>query len=166
MLIRVCLGRIGCSVARRLLTHVVNEIRTPLARRLKAQYSLHLFHARARLDLPTFEDPLVQRQLEEASSTSGSIAYDTLMMGWGIVSTLIQVVSQISVLAQVLGAQRDGVLLAILSFATSMSDWVNRWNVLGTQQGMREPFLARHLLSICQCGPRQPRTRTIYRWSA
>ena len=134
-LFRICVGRVACSVARRILTHVLSELRGPLARRLKAQYSLHLFRARARLDLPTFEDPLVQRQLEDASSTSGSIAYDTLVMGAGIVSTLVQVVSQVSVLANVLGGQRDGILLALLSFATSMSEWVTRWNVFATEQG-------------------------------
>ena len=129
------MGRVACSIARRLLSHALASLRGPLARRLRAQYSLHLFRARARLDLPTFEDPLVQRQLEEASSTSGSIAYDTLVMGAGIVSTLVQVVSQVGVLAQVLGGQRDGWLLAGLSFATSMGDWVTRWNVFATHQG-------------------------------
>ncbi|KAM5537530.1 hypothetical protein V8D89_008857 [Ganoderma adspersum] len=133
-LFHICVGRVACSVARRILNHVLSELRGPLSRRLKAQYSLHLFRARARLDLPTFEDPLVQRQLEEASSTSGSIAYDTLVMGAGIVSTLVQVVSQVSVLASVLGGQRDGILLALLSFATSMSEWVTRWNVFATEQ--------------------------------
>ncbi len=77
----------------------------------------------------------MQRQLEDASSTSGSIAYDTLVMCAGIVSTLVQVVSQVSVLASVLGGQRDGILLALLSFATSMSEWVTRWNAFATEQG-------------------------------
>ncbi|KAI0716195.1 P-loop containing nucleoside triphosphate hydrolase protein, partial [Cerioporus squamosus] len=123
-LFRICAGRVGCSVARRLLNHALNEIKGPLSRRLKAQYSLHIFRARARLDLPTYEDPLVQRQLDEASSTSGSIAYDSVMMAGNIVS----------VVAQVLGGQRDGLLLAILCFATSMSDWMKRWNVFGLEQ--------------------------------
>ncbi|EJF56118.1 P-loop containing nucleoside triphosphate hydrolase protein [Dichomitus squalens LYAD-421 SS1] len=134
LLFHICVGRVACSIARRLLNHALPSLRGPLARRLRARYSIHLFHARARLDLPTFEDPLVQRQLEEASSTSGSIAYDTLVMGTGIVSTLLQVVSQVGVLAQVLGGQRDGWLLAMLSFATSMGDWVTRWNVFATEQ--------------------------------
>ena len=135
-LFKICVGRLVCSVAQRVCSWAQNEIRGPLFRRLKAQSSLHLFRARARLDLPTFEDPLVQRQLDEASSASGSIAYDSIVMGTSIISTLLQVVSQVSVLAQVLGEQRDGALLAMLSFAASMSDWVTRWNVLGTEQGM------------------------------
>ena len=77
----------------------------------------------------------MQRQLDEASSTSGSIAYDSVMMASNIVSTLLQVISQVSVVAQVLGGQRDGLLLAILCFATSMSDWMQRWTVLGSEQG-------------------------------
>ncbi|KAI8983177.1 P-loop containing nucleoside triphosphate hydrolase protein [Trametes punicea] len=134
ILFRICLGRIACTIGQRLLSHARQELRQPLSRRLKQQYSLHLFQARARLDLPTFEDPLVRRQLEEASSTSGSIAWDTLVMASGIASTAIQVVSQVSVLARVLGAQQDGVLLAILSFSASLSDWVTRWNVLAQGQ--------------------------------
>ncbi|KAL7285975.1 hypothetical protein ACG7TL_001090 [Trametes sanguinea] len=134
LLFRVCLGRIACTLGRRVLNYSRQELRGPLSRRLKQQYSMHLFYARARLDLPTFEDPMVQRQLEDASSTSGSIAWDTLVMASGIVSTAIQVVSQVSVLARVLGAQQDGVLLAILSFSSSLSDWVTRWNVLANGQ--------------------------------
>ncbi|KAI0757800.1 P-loop containing nucleoside triphosphate hydrolase protein [Daedaleopsis nitida] len=133
-LFRVSLGRLVCSVAHRLLARALSRIRMPLSRRLKAAYSLHFFHARARLDLPTFEDPLVQRQLEEASSSSGSIAYNTVIMAGSIIATLLQVISQVSVLAQVLGGQRDGVLLALLSFGASMSEWVTRWNVLGNEQ--------------------------------
>ena len=72
---------------------------------------------------------------KDASSASGSIAYDTLMMASGIAATLLQVVSQVSVLASVLGGQRDGVLLAVLSFATSMSDWVTKWNAFTTERG-------------------------------
>ncbi|KAI0820613.1 P-loop containing nucleoside triphosphate hydrolase protein [Trametes gibbosa] len=134
LLFRICVGRIACTLGRRILGHAIQELRGPLSRRLKQQYSLHLFHARARLDLPTFEDPMVQRQLEEASSTSGSIAWDTLVMASGIVSTAIQVISQISVLTQVLGTQQDGALLAILSFSASLSDWVTRWTVLANGQ--------------------------------
>lgn len=78
---------------------------------------------------------MVQRQLEEASSTSGSIAWDTLVMASGIVSTSIQVVSQVTVLTQVLGAQQDGFLLAVLSFSASLSEWVTRWTVLANGQG-------------------------------
>ncbi|KAI0770932.1 P-loop containing nucleoside triphosphate hydrolase protein [Trametes elegans] len=126
LLFRICLGRIACTFGRRILDYALQELRVPLARRLKLQYSLHLFHARARLDLPTFEDPMVQRQLEDASSTSGSIAWDTLVMASGIASTAVQVVSQLSVLAQVLGAHQDGVLLALLSFGASLSDWLTR----------------------------------------
>ena len=36
---------------------------------------------------------------------------------------------------------RDGVLLAMLSFAASMSDWLTRWNVLGTEQGTLRGFM-------------------------
>lgn len=57
------------------------------------------------------------------------------MMAGSIVSTLLQVVSQVSVVAQVLGGQPDGLLLAVLCFATTMSDWMGRWNFLKAEQG-------------------------------
>ena len=77
---------------------------------------------------------------------SGSIAYDTLVMGAGIVSTLVQVVSQVGVLARVLGGQRDGVMLALLSFGTSMGEFVTRWNTLTTEKGASpNPYAWREL---------------------
>lgn len=90
---------------------------------------------------------MVQRQLEEASSTSGSIAWDTLVMASGIVSTSIQVVSQVTVLTQVLGAQQDGFLLAVLSFSASLSEWVTRWTVLANGQGDYPVFWAHYVLN-------------------
>ncbi|OBZ79057.1 hypothetical protein A0H81_00110 [Grifola frondosa] len=102
-------------------------LRISLAR-IACTYSIHLFHARARLDLPTFEDTAVQRQLEDASTSSGhGLAWDTLQMGIHIMSAAVQVVSQVGVLGSVLSGQRDGFLLAIISFSASAFDWFNTY---------------------------------------
>ena len=127
VLLRISAGRVACSVAKRFLNYFKSRLSYILNARLKQHFSVHLFHARARLDLPTFEDPAVQRQLEAASSMSshGSIAWDTVNMVVGAGSTSIQIVSQVSVLASVLRGQQGGLLLAALSFAQSVFDWKN-----------------------------------------
>ncbi|KXN84813.1 Putative multidrug export ATP-binding/permease protein YgaD [Leucoagaricus sp. SymC.cos] len=98
-------------------------------------YSVHMFHAMARLDLPTFDDPKVQRQLESSFPTSSrsSIAWDTVTMILHIMTTAIQLVSQLSVLVRVLNNQRDGPLLALLSFAEALFQ----------RSAIREPFFHR-----------------------
>ena len=79
----------------------------------------------ARLDLPTFEDPAVQRQLESAWSTSwrSSVAWDTIQMTSNVLMTAIRLLSQVSVLITVLRHQQDGTLLALLSFSQSLFQW-------------------------------------------
>ncbi|KAG6373075.1 hypothetical protein JVT61DRAFT_6673 [Boletus reticuloceps] len=61
----------------------------------------------ARLDVPTFEDPAIRRQLQAAWSASqgSSIAWDTIRMTSDILTTVIQLFSQVSV--SVVSHQRD-----------------------------------------------------------
>ncbi|OBZ79064.1 hypothetical protein A0H81_00117 [Grifola frondosa] len=124
LLLRISLGRIACTVLKRVLSSVRARLSYPLSIRVKQQYSIHLFHARARLDLPTFEDSAVQRQLEDASNSSGNgFAWDSLQMAIHIITAAVEVVSQVGVLASVLRDQRDGLLLAIISCSASAFDW-------------------------------------------
>jgi hypothetical protein len=94
-----------------------------------------MYHAMARLDLPTFDDPKVQRQLESSFPTSSrsSIAWDTVTMIFHIMTTAIQLVSQLSVLIRVLNNQQDGPLLAFLSFTEALFQ----------RSAIREPFFHR-----------------------
>lgn len=121
LLTRVTAAVIFLKLASRLLEHGKKRVSYPLSARLKQHYSLHLFYARARLDVPTFDDDAVQRQLEAASHINGqSIAWSTLMTVSGMASTAIKVTSQFSVLSSVLAAQRDGPLLAGLTALRSV----------------------------------------------
>lgn len=81
----------------------------------------------SRLDVPTFEDPAVRRQLEATWTTSGqsSVCWETIQMASGVASTLIRLISQVSVLISVLKNQRDGPLLTILSFGDSVFQWAS-----------------------------------------
>jgi hypothetical protein len=127
VLIQVAVGRVACSIASRILQYVQSRIMTPLNMSIKQFYARHIFRSMARLDVPTFEDPAVQRQLDATRSTpwSSSVAWSTVCMTTGIAMTVIRLVSQLSVLFTVLREQQDGPLLAILSFSQSLFDWYN-----------------------------------------
>ena len=130
VLLHVATGRVACTIAERLLQYAKFRISTPLNLAIKQYYSTHIFHAMARLDLPTFEDPAVQRQLESAWSTSwrSSVAWDTVQMVSSVLMSTIRLLSQLSVLVSVLRHQRDGTLLAVLSFSQSLFQWFSGKN--------------------------------------
>ena len=98
VLFRVAGGRIGCAIAARIIRHFMYRLQRPLNNSIKQYYSVQVFRSMARLDLPTFEDPAVQRQTEAAWSTSGqsSVAWDTINMVAGLISTVIRLISQVS----------------------------------------------------------------------
>jgi hypothetical protein len=110
LLLRVAGGRVSCTMASRLLSHCRDRVQNPLNKRIKQHYSTHIFRAMARLDVPTFEDSAIQRQMESAWSTTGrsSVCWDTIQMASAMMSTLTRLFSQVSVLISVLHNQRDG----------------------------------------------------------
>lgn len=124
-----------CRILTRLLKYAKNRITFPLRARLKQHYSVHLFAARARLDVPTFEDPAVQRQLDTASHVNGqSVAWGTFTMLSGLMTTAIKVITQTSVLIRVLKDQPDGPMLAIVSFAPEATQWL-QWQKFNLHGG-------------------------------
>lgn len=127
LLFQVAGGRVACTITARLLSHCIGRVQVPLNKRIKRYYSTHIFHAMARLDVPTFDDPAVQRQMESAWSATGrsSVCWDTVQMVMGMMGTLIRLLSQVSVLVAVLRDQRDGPLLAVLSFGESIFQWIS-----------------------------------------
>jgi hypothetical protein len=126
LLLRVAAGRFVCSIITRLLRYTKRRLALPLNIRIKQHYSAHIFHAMARLDVPTFDDAAVQRQLEQSfpSNAHSSIAWDTVVLTLRTISTALQLVSQVSVLVAVLQDQRDGPLIAVLGFAHAGFQWV------------------------------------------
>ncbi|KAG2364745.1 hypothetical protein BDR07DRAFT_1450146 [Suillus spraguei] len=125
VLIHVAVGRVACTVATRLLQYARSRIVIPINMSIKQFYAGHIFHSMARLDVPTFEDSAVQRQLESAwaSPWGTSVAWETVQGSTNVVMTVIRLLSQISVLFTVLREQQDGPLLAILSFSQSIFQW-------------------------------------------
>ncbi|OJA13412.1 hypothetical protein AZE42_05944 [Rhizopogon vesiculosus] len=125
VLIHVAAGRIACTIASRILQYAKSRITFPLNMSIKQFYAGHIFRSMARLDVPTFEDSITQRQLQSAWTApwGSSVAWATVQMATGIVMTVIRLVSQLSVLFAVLREQQDGPLLAVLSFSQSLFTW-------------------------------------------
>jgi hypothetical protein len=147
VLIHVAVGRLACSIATRLLRHAKFRIVIPLNASIKQFYARHLFRSMARLDVPTFEDSAVQRQLESAVSSpmGSSVAWATIQMVTNIVMTTIRLISEISVLFTVLREQQDGLLLAFISVSHSIFDWYSGRRVLFNSLGRSTT----NVLSIC-----------------
>lgn len=124
VLTRVAIGRIAVAIVKRLMNHMKSRTMTILDRRIKAHYAGHIFEAYARLDLPTFEDPVVRRQLEAATGGHTSVVWDTVQMLANTLSHFVQLVSQVSVLLSVLRGQRDGTMIALLSLISPLLQWM------------------------------------------
>ncbi|KAJ7671929.1 P-loop containing nucleoside triphosphate hydrolase protein [Mycena rosella] len=121
LLIQVAASRLLCAAINRLLLHGQALLYRPLNEKIRQHYAVQTFQARARLDVPTYADSAVQRQLDNSSTSSRtSIAWNNVLTTLHLVSTGIELVSQFSVLISMLRDQRDGPLLATLSFGHTL----------------------------------------------
>ncbi|KAG5646916.1 hypothetical protein DXG03_001992 [Asterophora parasitica] len=131
LLVEIAASRLGCLFLGRFLRYANRKCVRPLNLRVRQFYAVHSFGAMARLDVPTFNDDAVHRQLEQAvaPNSHSSIAFDTLQTVVYGLTTLLQLLSQFSVLVGVLRGQRDGPLLAVLSFSQVLFQWSasKRW---------------------------------------
>jgi hypothetical protein len=85
----------------------------------------------ARLDVPTWGDPAVTGQINALSPASNRTA------AWGAIETFVdsgssflRMFSQAVVLFSVLRGQRDGQLLALLSFASDLVSYLDGSDIL------------------------------------
>ncbi|KAJ7451050.1 P-loop containing nucleoside triphosphate hydrolase protein [Mycena latifolia] len=121
LLLQVAASRLICAAVTRLLHHGQSLLYRPLNERIRQHYAVQTFHARARLDVPTYADSAVQRQLNDSNTSSRtSIAWTNVLTTLHLLSTAIELVSQFSVLVNMLRDQRDGPLLATLSFGHTL----------------------------------------------
>ncbi|KAJ7171705.1 P-loop containing nucleoside triphosphate hydrolase protein [Mycena crocata] len=121
VLMQVAASRLICSAITRLLRHGQGRLYKPLNERIRQHYAVQSFGARARLDVPTYSDSAVQRQLEHSvTSARTSIAWNNVVQTFHLFSTGVQLVSQFSVLVNMLRHQRDGPLLATMSFGHTL----------------------------------------------
>ncbi|PFH50719.1 hypothetical protein AMATHDRAFT_75408 [Amanita thiersii Skay4041] len=145
LLVKVATGRLLCSVIKRLLMISHRRVEEPLNKRIKQHYTIHYFRTVARLDLPTFEDAAVQRQLEQAlpRTSRSSIAWDTVVVISNAGTTALLLASEFMVLLSVLTNQRDGFLLAFVSFIHSFMQWLTRTNFIIWAATTKDPDYTR-----------------------
>lgn len=125
LLVSVAFGAFASSFTGLILRHIKARIAHPLRSCIKQHYSVHIFHAVSRLDVPTFNDPAVQRHMKQAlpyHAQSGT-AFQAVTTTLHVLATAIQLVSESSVLINLLKDQPDGLLLAFLSFAYGAVGW-------------------------------------------
>jgi len=123
LLLYASVGRLGCAFAGHALRYFKSSVEFPLNLNIKKHYSIHTFESMARLDVPTFDDPLVQTRLDTAtnSSRSGhSLAWNTITVVFTILTAVVRLVSQLSVLTKVVGGQRDGIVFVVMHFGQEL----------------------------------------------
>lgn len=117
-LIRIAGGRVLCAAAEQILDAASWKVSTALNGRIRQFYSTHIFHSVARLDVPTWDDPVVAAQIDSViPKDSNTIAWAAITCLVQTGSTVVRLFSQTAVLMGVLRGQRDGLLLSLLSFA-------------------------------------------------
>ncbi|KDQ19843.1 hypothetical protein BOTBODRAFT_142532 [Botryobasidium botryosum FD-172 SS1] len=123
-LLCVLMAQAICSAVDNMCAHFIRRNGRKLQRRVEKVFDRHLFHARIRLDVPTFEDPVVQGRLNACYNFSGS-------MGWAIFEEVlssavetVNLVSRVSVVAQQLRDQQGGILTIICFSGDIASAWL------------------------------------------
>jgi len=123
LLLYASVGRLSCTFAGHALRYFKSSVEFPLNLKIKKHYSIHIFGSMARLDVPTFDDPLVQTRLDTATTSSRSnhsLAWDTITVIIAIMTAIVRLASQLSVLMKVVGGQRDGIIFVVMHFGQEL----------------------------------------------
>jgi hypothetical protein len=132
LLFQIAGGRVLCAVAEHVLFYASTKVSTALNGRVKRFYSAQIFHAIARLDVPSWDDPVVSAQIDAVVPRGQrAVAWVAIMSLIETGSTVLKLFSQTAVLMGVLREQSDGLTLPLLSFA---SDAVSFFNLSGDIQ--------------------------------
>ncbi|KAJ7583265.1 P-loop containing nucleoside triphosphate hydrolase protein [Mycena floridula] len=114
VLIKVAAGQLACSIAKRVLWMIISRCDDHLRFTIKQFYSIHTLRASARLDVPTFSDSSVKSQIQNSHS---SVVWEVISVATSVISALLQALSQISVLTQVMRNEPDGAILTLVTIA-------------------------------------------------
>lgn len=126
LLVQIACARALCAAVEHFLDDALWKVSTALNGRIRRLYSTHIFRSLARLDTPTWDDPVVAAQIDAV------IPKDSQTVAWAAItaiaqtgSTFLRLFSQTAVLMGVLRGQRDGFLLSLLSFAGEAVTYFN-----------------------------------------
>ncbi|EMD41265.1 hypothetical protein CERSUDRAFT_146118 [Gelatoporia subvermispora B] len=128
LLLRIAVRHLAWKAARRIMYLGLSRSRPFLEQQIRQHFDQRLFGARARLDLPTSEDPAVQHQLSNAMPSNGHrIAVSAWNNSLYLLRASTNVTSQISVHVNLLREQPNGMLLAALIFVAA---WIEQVGTL------------------------------------
>ena len=159
LLLYASVGRMCCALAGHALRYFKSNVEFPLNLNIKKHYSIHIFQSMARLDVPTFDDPLVQTRLDTAttfSRSSHSLAWDTITVIIAIFTAIVRLTSQLSVLMKVVGGQRDGIVFVVMHFGQELF-----------KNNLRTGFDLFHAKGLCIYARLTPKNLIVHKaWAA
>ncbi|KIY69884.1 P-loop containing nucleoside triphosphate hydrolase protein [Cylindrobasidium torrendii FP15055 ss-10] len=146
LLMTIASYRLGCGLLIQGVSRFENALEPLLAARLQRHYSIHMFRARSRLDVPTWNDKIVQDKLSRTSQMimgpskdPSTVVLELLETVLRLSTGVVSIVSQSLVLARVLRGQPDGPLLVtatclphivrLMSMNTMLSKWTSIWMI-------------------------------------
>ncbi|KDQ19846.1 hypothetical protein BOTBODRAFT_379709 [Botryobasidium botryosum FD-172 SS1] len=131
--IHIAAAHAVCSIAAKGCNRAKFQNASVLKRRIEAHFREHILHAHARLDVPTFNDAAVQSRLGACFSGDNSVGWTALskIIHWS--TNVLQLLSQLLVIANMLQGQKNDILLALLCFVAPLFMWIGErgtglWN--------------------------------------
>ena len=128
----------SCSVFTFILRRVQQRVEIPLNGRIRRWWAVHSFHAHARLDLPTFEQGKVRKDLKDTLDNywGDAVIWQCLELVIAIFSLAMRLAVQVVVLVKVLRVQKDGVLLGLLTLLGETISFLSRTGLMKPVRGM------------------------------
>jgi len=124
LLIFACIGRLCCAIAQALFDYWGEKLQAPLDLLMREHFDRNVFNVKTGLDVPTYDDKVVQGKLEATSRGSSGrhgIAWESLSVVLGLFSSVTRLVTELGVLAKVVGSQQDGISFAIVNLVQELS---------------------------------------------
>jgi hypothetical protein len=114
-------GRALCTAAEHALSYASAKVSTAINERSHLLYSGRIFRSMARLDVPTWDDPVVSSQvsaLRPRRSNTDTVAWTAIKVLVETGSAFLRMFSEAAVLFRVMWEQGDGSLLVLVSVAS------------------------------------------------
>jgi len=133
LLIFASVGRLCCFIVRALLQCLEQKLQVPLDQLMEEHFERNVFGVRAHLDLPTHKDKVMRGKLD--ATLKGplrfphghySVAWQPLSVTLGLLSVLVCLVAELSVLVKVVGGQQGGLSFAVMHFGRELLGFLIR----------------------------------------
>lgn len=124
LLIFATVGRLCCAIARATLGTLEQKIQVPLDQLTREHFERHVFSVGADLDVPTYQDKIVQGKMNATSKGNYSrygIPWESISAIMGLLSAITRLVTELGVLAKIVGSQQDGISFVIAHFFQEIS---------------------------------------------